>query len=203
MDFYNNLALNYAKEIKSALRGIAFLLMVFIIYSVLKQEQETKYSQYFFDNQKKFEQLSELTCSLFDSDFSRLEYQVGEYYNREPFFSIPSTYPDDEYEFKWQRLNEYASGVEKTLLQIDRLLVDLDLEDLTATEIAGECRIFNYLWGWGMNGEGQFMNYVLNPQTVYPYDPSIHRESHRDRSTQIDFSIALSAGWYLTYSNTP
>ncbi len=203
MDFYNNLALNYAKEIKSALRGIAFLLLLIVIYILFKQEQEAKYSQYFFDNQKKFEQLSELSCSLLGSDFSRLEYQVGEYYNREPFFSIPSTYADNEYEFTWERLNQYASGVEKTLQQIDQLLVDLDLENLTATKIAGECRVFNYLWGWGMNGEGQFMHYVFNPQTVYPYDPSIHRESHRDISTQIDFSIALSAGWYLTYSNTP
>lgn len=53
MDFYNNLALNYAKEIKSALRGIAFLLLLIVIYILFKQEQEAKYSQYFFDNQKK------------------------------------------------------------------------------------------------------------------------------------------------------
>ncbi|MCG9732373.1 hypothetical protein L1D44_21595 [Shewanella sp. Isolate13] len=177
------------------------IMLLSLMSACSQQVQEKELSEHFMDNQSKFERLSNLSCTLLNNDFKAMQYAVGDYDNRESKAKTNEQIKD--YKFKWANLNKYGAQFENNLKEIDKLLVDLDVDEILIRELSGECRLYIDVWSIWMTGEGQEMGYLFNPETIYEYDPEIHSKSNRDLKTQIDFTLPLSSGWYVGYSNTP
>jgi hypothetical protein len=183
------------------MKPVIFLTLFVLISACTKQIQEQELSEGFIANQSKFELLSGLSCSLLKHDFKSMLYKVGDYNDREIKGQLDD--PEKEYKFKWSELNKYGEQFKNNLDKIDGILVDLELDDILIRELSGECRLSINVWSIWMTGEGQQMTYLYNPMANYGYNPKIHTKSNRDLKTQIDFTMPLSSGWFVGYTNTP
>ncbi|MCG9740176.1 hypothetical protein L1D32_18630 [Shewanella insulae] len=177
------------------------MMLLSFISACSQNVQEKELSERFFVNQLKFELLSNLSCSLLNNDFKSMRYKVGDYDRRE--LKAKSDESIKDYKFKWKNLSKYSPQFSDSLKGIDSLLVDLDVDGILIREISGECRLYIEVWSNWMTGEGQEMGYLFNPKVIYKYDPEVHSKLNRDLKTQIDFTMPLSSGWYVGYSNTP
>ncbi|ABZ77916.1 hypothetical protein Shal_3370 [Shewanella halifaxensis HAW-EB4] len=102
--------------------------MLSLMSACSQQVQEKELSERFMDNQSKFERLSNLSCTLLNNDFKAMQYTVGYYNNRESKAKINEKIKD--YQFKWANLNKYGAQFENNLKEIDKLLVDLDVDGI-------------------------------------------------------------------------
>ncbi|MBW8183040.1 hypothetical protein [Shewanella nanhaiensis] len=178
-----------------------FTILFVLVSACTRQVQEKELLDIFVENQSKFEELSNLSCSLLNHDFKSLYYEVGDYSDREQ--KAKSADSDKDYKFKWSAFNKYGEEFENDMQKIDDLLADLDLDGILIRTLSEKCRLYIDVWSIWMTGEGQEMTYLYNPETIYEYSPNIHAKPNRDLKTQIDFTMPLSSGWFVGYSNTP
>ena len=186
--------------------SIALWLLSFLLIGCSKEVGELELKNRFYQNEATFISISQTACSLLsDTGKSVFDYNKGDYSNRNSIFSsfsLDST-PKPNYYLTIDRLDDYAANVIQKVESLDRLLTELNLEEVAIRNLSGKCRIFSKVWGWGMNGEGQIMMYAYQPENIYSYDPLVHSVDVRELKSEIDFTIPLSTGWFIYYTNTP
>lgn len=180
------------------------LMFSFILTACTKEKTELELTDEFHKNESSFILMSQTACSILnETNTSAFNYDVDSYGSRNSLFNSLGTDSKPDYYLTLDKIDDYGESVISKIETLDALLSKLKFETVAVRYYSDQCRLFSPVWGWGMNGEGQTMEFVYQPEKTYDYDPSIHISSVRDLKSEIKFTIPLSSGWFISYTNTP